>query len=215
MKEAMGKISRWPLQLSELVFDIVQRAEIKDRAANALSLLRTKVEDTTPLHDKVPVMTVSLFCQHSSKLPGDNEHDFIKESQDKFISFLTDVLALTENGDGIQTSIPTFLEFIREQSKDRDCRIAIFAVGQPNLRFSITTDEGLVRVSTLVGSLPRYVQVILRPRVKYLCYYSVMDGCLGERCMYSLVQKCTVHICQEMCTPQYMLSLIRKKLMAR
>lgn len=68
MTEATGKPARWRLRLTEFEIDIVHRAGVKRKAADALSRLNTKGVDCPPMVDEVPVLAIppkSFACAPS------------------------------------------------------------------------------------------------------------------------------------------------------
>lgn len=59
MTDQTGKLARWRLQLSELDYQNFHQANVKHKAADALSRLPTNGMDKSPLEDHVPVLTIT------------------------------------------------------------------------------------------------------------------------------------------------------------
>lgn len=60
MADAMGKLARWRLRLSEMEFSDIKRPSMKHVTADALSHLKTAGEDTIPMHDALTVFVTIL-----------------------------------------------------------------------------------------------------------------------------------------------------------
>lgn len=58
MADETVELYRWLLRLQELSFDVVNRAGIKNQAADALSKLWITGEDQTELNDELPVLII-------------------------------------------------------------------------------------------------------------------------------------------------------------
>lgn len=94
MEDATGKPARWRLRLKELEFDVVNRAGIKNQAADVLYGLETEEEDTADLKDefyvilfvKLNTSTVTLLLPvhlenigpytHTARLTGSNDSKY-------------------------------------------------------------------------------------------------------------------------------------------
>lgn len=74
ISNATGKLETYWLRLSELEFDVVQRAGSKHQAADALSWMPTSGADETTIEDEIPLLF--LESHEKSRIQGDN----LKES---------------------------------------------------------------------------------------------------------------------------------------
>lgn len=87
MLDATGILARWPLQLSELVFDFMHKYGIKNRDTSALPRIKNGGEDSTDINYDLPLAatdpnkhkseaikvssyTVEHVCDHGEQEPG-------------------------------------------------------------------------------------------------------------------------------------------------
>lgn len=113
MTEATGKLAQWRLKLSEYELYIIHSVCEKQRAAVALTRLKTKHEDKKTLYDKVPVITVSEIFSARAPQSEVTNLEFIKKPKSAFVPFIPEaskIASITENGN---TEVPTLAEFIR------------------------------------------------------------------------------------------------------
>lgn len=73
MLKATCKLARLGLKQSESDFEIVHRAVIKHRTADALAGFTTKNEDKTPLDDDAPVFTLLKRFLADAPLTGKSD----------------------------------------------------------------------------------------------------------------------------------------------
>lgn len=67
-------------------------SRVKHQVADTLSKPETSGGDTSPLHYKLPVLTVSFSSDKESMLHGDSGYELIEETQTPFTPFLTELL---------------------------------------------------------------------------------------------------------------------------
>lgn len=61
LSDSSSRLARMQLLLSEFSFDVIHRAGIKHRAADALSRLVTKQSDTTPFEDDFQLYAIKTL----------------------------------------------------------------------------------------------------------------------------------------------------------
>lgn len=137
----------------------------------------------------VPVITVSqdvLACAPQMEI---TDFEFIEEPNGLFAPFTPEVCTMAGVADKEGTETPTLDVFVTAQASDVDYRAACISVGKPNTLFNVSSDEVLVRVSPLDGTLQQAVSASLRPCFLHVFHYSILAANNGKSRVYDFMRK--------------------------
>lgn len=127
-------------------------AGIIHQAVYALSRHPTNNTKKIPLHDNEPilVLTHEMFSQRWKALQqNEDENEGKGQTIDAPIPILQNVYAMPDQVQVSETDIYDLVEFIQQQTHDKECLQANIIVGKPNKRFRYNTDGVLVRASPI------------------------------------------------------------------
>lgn len=118
--EAISKLRRWRLRLSELNFNIFHRSGIKHQAANGLTRLKTTREVQTVLEDEVQDLTTLKELFAYAPTTETPELELFGKPKDHSERFIPDVCITAGIKDSDKEEVPTLAKFISAQSSDAD-----------------------------------------------------------------------------------------------
>lgn len=112
LSESSERLSRWRLRLSEIDFEVVHRAEVKQQTADDLPRLPTDGADTTALKDALPLPVLHTTATSSTSVY------FIDTKSDEHFYSLTIEYSAQPQEVSYTPTVPASEEFIRKQSQD-------------------------------------------------------------------------------------------------
>lgn len=130
MAEATGKLVQWRLRILEIEIYIVQRAGIKYQAANALSRLKTRSENSTPLQDKVPVSNIFWRSFAHELLFVEPNSETTVEIKGRFFPLSLAFSVIAGIMDNEMAGTPMLSEFITVQSTNSGWHATFWSVGK-------------------------------------------------------------------------------------
>lgn len=97
------------------------------------------------------------------------------------VAIFAEVYALTDKIEDSKLYTAYLCEFITARTADNEWPLAAATVRRAKTLFSENADSVLVRGSAVEGAPQRYMHTVLRPRVLYLCHYSLKGRNPAER----------------------------------
>lgn len=141
---------------------------MKHQAADALSRLRTLIEDTTLLADSLSLLAIDTKDENSSHIAV-----FCKSSDE--------IILLEAQPDALLIKYPLGEEFGTENSLENKDKSLSSQVGQPNTEF-LLDDRGLyVRKSIVAEAIIIVVPESLRIRIFYILHFLKIAADPGQQ----------------------------------
>lgn len=140
LADVLGRFAWWRLCFSKLEYEVVNRAGIKNQAADALSRIETTGADTDSIEDNLPGAVIDTNTSAATKR-------CIEYLQQALCQIIEDKYSLKE------VAAPTTAIFLQHQTTDLYCRQAAHSVRTTNAKHSNGRAGPIVRVTPINGAV--------------------------------------------------------------
>lgn len=129
-------------------------------------------------------LTMNMTRTDETKRKERAWENYEKPTQQEFKPHLSDLIVLADQLDEAETYTPVLCEFHEAQSFDPSCVQTVTSIAKPSSTTTCNTEEVLARVFRIDSSSQQFLPAVQLPRILRLCYYSLLVGHAGKRCMY-------------------------------
>lgn len=157
LRDSRAGLTRCRLRLTELEFDVIHIAGIKQKATDELSSLPISVGDRTPLKNDFPLIAIEAT------------HNLADVHIQKIDPYQSIIVSL--NGNSIEVSLggpPTVVKFLVEHAWETFCKTASLQVGCQASEHFLGHSKLLKRPPIIEKAAPIFFSESLLRRILYL-----------------------------------------------